>query len=113
MLRVKIHKMTAEGEQVDVDIDVPRSDVGDLQEYLGPAFALVDKRLGEMNQRLLMAFKTLEHFPAEYRGAIKVLLDAIHHGRYDQLGTIPNLIQQSVAHLCLPCSGVEEEGPNG
>lgn len=85
-MKVQIAKATAEGETVM--IEVSGKDIHDWDSRVRPVLDKVDARMLEMNMRLLNGFKTLEQFPAEYRGPIKQIIQALHGHRPDALSVV-------------------------
>ena len=85
-MKVSVFRVSAEGEQVNVELHVPdkvlmlaREGHPDaLDQYLAPAFRVVDARLIEMNRRIIAAKAVVSQYSPEVRAAVSEVVDIIH-----------------------------------
>ncbi len=91
--KISIFKTTADGEQVNVEIDLtaehlkqmePRK-AGDniipgksLRQIFEPCFRLVDDRLFEMNERIMASNVMVKKLPVEGQMAIHNIMEVLH-----------------------------------
>lgn len=89
-MKVSVFRQTADGEQVNVELQVPdkirmgaqAGDLASLDAFLLPAFRVVDARLIEMNRRIVAAKAIVATYPAEVRMKVNEVVNII-------LGNVP------------------------
>ena len=86
-MKVVIHKVSADGEQVSIEVPVDRTVVDQhvahkthLREspFIAAAFDLIDARLLEMNKRIMASNVLVRKLPADAQFALNNVLDVLH-----------------------------------
>ena len=84
-MKITIHKVTADGEQVSVEVPLTsdmlrlaqRGEVT-LRTYLTPILELMDDRLLEMNKRIIASNYLTKKLPVDAQVALHNVLDVLH-----------------------------------
>lgn len=84
MAKISIFKSSADGEQVNIELELRKDHyeklaIGEsLREQLEPYFRLVDDRLLEMNKRIIASNMLVKQLPVDAQMAVTNVMDVLH-----------------------------------